>query len=457
MLNWLRINWADIVVPLLVFLAVYICALWLRRIAYRAFDQWSKQSKWEGSQIIIRSTRSPFLYWFLLLGAYIAIHISTLEPDWRLIAERIIASFFIISVGWTIDSLTGRLVRQYIGKPGRLKIPTNLLINVVRITIFIVVALIVLDVWGAPTTPIILLLFAVVILGAVAFKDIIANIASAFELVRGRQIDVGDFVRLESGEEGYVTAVGWRTTGIRALDGNLIVVPNSRLVQSTIINYGHPLKKATEPFRFYSRLNLKEITGLKASNLTELLNSLKKVPGSVIYYHTHNFLEEHNYLTPEPANDFALWVSDELGHNVLGEKLSFIDTFAFPTIASLRSRIIGVIEDYLSKNADNRTAPDGGEFHFIKSISFITPTPYIVRDLREFVEVLRKVSLDSIHFHMFEARLRLKKGINDFSIWIEDCLDDKDLADRLASLDPYNYTLEGLRSTIVQLIEKRIK
>jgi hypothetical protein len=58
---------------------------------------------------------------------------------------------------------------------------------------------------------------------------------------------------------------------------------------------------------------------------------------------------------------------------------------------------------------------------------------------------------------MFEARLRLKKGVNDFSIWIEDCLDDKDLADRLASLDPYTYTLEGLRSTMVQLIEKRIK
>jgi small-conductance mechanosensitive channel len=457
MLNWLRVNWADIVVPLVVFFAVYICALWLRRFVYRAFDQWSKRSKWEGSQIIVRSTRSPFLYWFLLLGAYIAVHISTLEPDWRLVAERIIGSFFVISIGWTIDSLTGRFVNQYVGSPRLLKISKNLLINIVRITIFVVVALIVLDLWGAPTTPIILLLFAVIIVGAVAFKDIIANIASAFELVRGRQIDIGDFVRLESGEEGYVTGVGWRTTGMRALDGNLIVVPNSRLIQSTVVNYGHPLKKATEPFRFYSRLNLKEVTGLRASNLTELLAGLKKVSGSVIYYHTHNFLEEHHYLTPEPANDFALWVSDELGHEALGEKLSFVDTFAFPTIASLRSRIIGVIEDYLSKNTDDRNAPEGREFHFIKSVSFVLPTQYVVRDLREFVEVLRKISLDSIHFHMFEARLRLKKGVNDFSIWIEDCLDDKDLADRLASLDPYTYTLEGLRSTMVQLIEKRIK
>jgi small-conductance mechanosensitive channel len=457
MLDWLRYNWLDIVVPLLVFLAVYICALWLRRIAYRAFERWSKKSKWEGSHIIVRTTRSPFLYWFLLIGAYIAIQISSLDPEWRLIAHRILASLFIVSIGWTVASLAGRLARQYVGKLGRLKIPTNLLINIVRITILVVGALIILDIWGAPTTPIILFLFAVIVLAALAFKDIIANIASAFELVRGRQIDVGDFVRLESGEEGYVTDVGWRTTGIRALDGNLIVVPNSRLVQSTVINYGHPLKKATAPFRFYSRLNLKEVTGLEARNLKELLANLKKVPGSVIYYHTHTFLEEHNYLTPEPANDFALWVSDELGNEVLGEKLSVIDTFEFPTIASLRSRIVGVIEDYLSKNNDGRDAPEGREFHFVKSVSFILPTPYVVRDLREFVEVLKKVSLDSLHFHMFESRLRLKKGVNDFSIWIENCLDDKDLAEKLASLDPYNYTLEGLRSTIVQLIEKRIK
>jgi hypothetical protein len=109
------------------------------------------------------------------------------------------------------------------------------------------------------------------------------------------------------------------------------------------------------------------------------------------------------------------------------------------------------------KNDDNRIAPEGREFHFIKSISFIMPTPYTVRDLREFVEVLRNISLDSLHFHMFEARIRLKRGNNDFSIWIEDCLEDKDLAERLSNLDPYNYTLEGLRSTIVQLIEKRIK
>jgi small-conductance mechanosensitive channel len=453
---WLTKNWLSIAVPLLVFLATWVVGLWVRRFIYRAFKRWVV-GKWEGSQLVIQTTRAPFIHWFLILGAFIAIQVSKLDSSGKVLADKILASFFIFSLTWVAVSLSMKILKLYIGKTPRLQPSEPLMVNIIRITIAVVGALILLDIWGAPTTPIILLLAAAILVAALAFRDVLANLFSGFQLAQGGQIKVGDFIKLESGESGYVTDVTWRSTQIRGLDGNIVMVPNSRLLQSTVINYGRPLKKATKPFRFYTHLHLKELTGLKASNLTELVKKLKEVPDSVIYYHTHNFLEEHHYLTPEPASDFALWVSDELGDEVLGEKLANIDTFDFPTIGALRSRIEGVIRDYLSKNPDGRTAREGREFHFIKSMSFILPTPYIAHDLREFVEVLRQISLNSLSYHIFEARLRLKRGVNDFSIWIEDCLEDKDLADRLAYLDPYNYTLEGLRSTIIQLIEKRIK
>jgi small-conductance mechanosensitive channel len=453
---WLTKNWLYVAVPLVVFLATYVVGLWVRRVIYRAFNRWVV-GKWEGSQLVIQTTRAPFIYWFLILGAFIAIQVSRLDSSGKILADKVLASLFVFSLTWVVASLCAKILKLYIGKAPRLQPSENLIVNVVRITIAVVGALVLLDVWGAPTTPIILLLAAVILIAALSFRDVLANFFSGFQLAQGEQIKVGDFIKLESGDSGYVTDVTWRNTQIRALDGNLILVPNSRLVQSTVINYGRPLKKATRPFRFYTRLYLKELTGLKASNLAELANMLKEVPDSVIYYHTHHFLEEHQYLTPEPANDFALWVSDELGDEVLGEKLASIDTFDFPTIGALRSRIQGVVRDYLSKKPDGRTAREGREFHFIKSVSFIMPTPYVAHDLREFVEVLRQVSIDSLSYHIFEARLRLKKGRNDFAIWIEECLGDKDLADRLAYLDPYNYTLEGLRSTIIQVIEKRVK
>jgi small-conductance mechanosensitive channel len=453
---WLTQNWLSVAVPLLVFLATWVVGLWVRRFIYRAFNRWAV-GKWEGSQVVIQTTRAPFIHWFLILGAYIAIQVSRLDSSGKVLADRVLASLLIFSLAWVAVSLSIKILKLYIGKVPRLQPSEPLIANIVRITIAVVGALILLDVWGAPTTPIILLLAAAILVAALAFRDVLANLFSGFQLAQGGQIKAGDFIKLDSGESGYVTDVTWRSTHIRGLDGNLVMIPNSRLLQSTVVNYGRPLRKATKPFRFYTHLHLKELTGLKASNLTELAKLLKEVPDPAIYYHTHSFLEEHHYLTPEPANDFALWVSDELGDEVLGEKLASIDTFDFPTIGALRARIEAVIRDYLSKKPDGRTAHEGREFHFIKSMSFVLPTPYIAHDLREFVEVLRQVSLNSLSYHIFEARLRLRKGVNDFSIWIEDCLEDKDLADKLAYLDPYNYTLEGLRSTIIQLIEKRIK
>lgn len=213
--------------------------------------------------------------------------------------------------------------------------------------------------------------------------------------------------------------------------------------------------KAKEPFRFYTRLHLTELTGLKASNLNQLLNLLKKVSGSSIYHHTHRFLQQHQYLSPEPPNDFAYWVTEMLGEDELGERLASIDTIQFPSIRSLREKIIKTIEDYLQKNpsAKQKFSRENQEFHFIKSVSFILPTPYVANDLKEFLEILKKVTIDSIYFHIFESRLRLEKGENDFSNWIENSIGNKHLADKISKLDPYTRTLEDLRNTLIKIVE----
>jgi hypothetical protein len=218
------------------------------------------------------------------------------------------------------------------------------------------------------------------------------------------------------------------------------------------------LIKAKEPFRFYTRLHLSELTGLRASTLNQLLDIIKEVPGSCIYHHTHRFLQQHQYLSPEPPNDFAYWVTEALGENELGERLASIDTIQFSNIRSLREKIIETIENYLKNNplAKLKFSREGEEFHFIKSVSFVLPTNYVAYDLKDFLEILNKITIDSIYFHIFEARLRLEKKTNDFSIWIETSIGDKELADKISGLDPYTRTLEDLRKTVMKIIERKI-
>jgi hypothetical protein len=368
----------------------------------------------------------------------------------------IIGSLFVVSVAWVIDNIAEKLIRLYTNA----KAPTRqsiAAINVLRAIIIVVAILIILSIWGFPINPILWVIALVVIVVALTLRDVIANYFSSLQVSSARQIKVGDFIKLDSGESGHVISITWQNTQIKSLQGDSILIPNSKLARTTVTNYGHLLKKATDPFHFNTRLHLRELTGIKACNVNELFDILREAPDNVVFYHVHHFLEENLYLTPEPTNDFAIWVNSILGDDILGERLASIDTFAFPTIGAVKQRLVDTLADYLRNNRDERKCHEGEEFHFIRSVIFILPTSYVAHDLREFVEILRKVTIDSIYFHVFESRLRLQKGTNDFSIWIAESLGEKELADEIASIDPYVHTLENLRNLIISRIEKYIK
>jgi len=457
MIEWLSANWLKIVIPVLAFLATYIVGLWLRRLVDNAFERWTARTEWEGSQIVARLVRRPFLLWFLLLGIAIAIQVSALSSGVKGISGKVIGSLFVLSFGWVVIALSEQLLRLYLP---RVKVPKPtiaLAITIVRVTVIVIGVLIVLDIWGLPTSPLLLLIAVAVLAAALAFRDAVPNLFAGLQLGATQRIKVGDYIKVETGEEGYVTEISWSNTYIKALDESTIIIPNSRLLRGTVINYGRPLKKAKEPFRFSNEAHLTELTGLSARNLHELVDVLKEAPDAIVYYHTHHFLEQHHYLTPEPSNDFAVWVSDALGDEILGERLASVDTFGFPNLGALKERLVAVIEEHLSHGSNFREAMPGMEFHFMKSVSIILPTSYVVHDLREFVEALRKISLGSLFLHVFGSRLRLGRGQNDFSTWLQDSLDETELAEEIERLDPYTYTLEGLRSALIQLVEKRIK
>lgn len=217
------------------------------------------------------------------------------------------------------------------------------------------------------------------------------------------------------------------------------------------------MAKYNGSFLFFSRLHLIELTGIKASSLQELLECIHRVPGSCIYHHTHHFIQRHQYLSPEPSNDFAYWVTEVLGDKELGEELVSIDVMAHPTIRSIRETIINIIGNALKsqKRLKNLTAPEGQDFSFLKSVSFIFPTQYIAYNLKEFEECLVKVSISSIYFHMFEARLRLERPTNDFSNWLANSLNEKKLALKIAGLDPYTQTAEGLRAAMLKILRNK--
>ena len=216
------------------------------------------------------------------------------------------------------------------------------------------------------------------------------------------------------------------------------------------------MKRATHPFEFRSHLVLVELTGWTAKNLTELVEKLRNAPDSVVYHHTHHFLQQHLWLSPEPPNDFAYWVRNSLEDDLLAEKLAAISPLESQSVSDLRDRIVATIAEHTRKSRNSRECPEGEEFRFMKATLFITPTSFVVWTLKEFADAIEHVSIHSLYYHMVEARLRLGKPTNDFSFWLSTSLDENWLAGALNRIDPYTYTMEGLRRKILELVQSRI-
>ena len=110
--------------------------------------------------------------------------------------------------------------------------------------IFVVVGgMIILDNLGISLTPIITTLGIGSLAVAIALQDTLGNFFAGLYIKADRPIKVGHYIRLENGQEGYVDRMGWRSTHIRALQNNIIVVPNSKLAQNIVTNFHLPEKR----------------------------------------------------------------------------------------------------------------------------------------------------------------------------------------------------------------------
>jgi len=191
---------------------------------------------------------------------------------------------------------------------------------------------------------------------------------------------------------------------------------------------------AKVPFHFFSRLTLTFLTGRSAATLGEFLEGLRIVPDSVIYQHTHRYLFEHQFLTPEPPNDFAHWVAFMVGNEALGERLAAVDTVRFGSLADLRGAFISVIEKFSSRSDLDREVPEGKEFHFMGALRFSVPTPHRRATWSNSGTRCGK-SPSRVSTCTYSKLACGRPGEKRFLLWFEQELHLKRLAARVAALD----------------------
>jgi Family of unknown function (DUF5752) len=212
-------------------------------------------------------------------------------------------------------------------------------------------------------------------------------------------------------------------------------------------------RTARKPFYFNSSAHLLRIGRERATTLSELLQALRTCSEDSIFQHTFRTLEEHHFIREGFSNDFAHWAFSACNEPGLAERLAGVDVREFTSVEGVRERIVDIVDAYIQSNprAGERVARE--PFYFCASDTVILPTAFVAHNLPEFADGMARVSVHSIHHHFIEARLRLKLTSNDFSLWLEEELEMKEVARRLNHIDIYTATLEDVRRKAIRIIE----
>ena len=215
------------------------------------------------------------------------------------------------------------------------------------------------------------------------------------------------------------------------------------------------MKEGAHPFEFVAASYLTRICPERAWTLSELVQNLAKVSEASIFYHTFQSLESHHYTSF--SNDFAQWVMASSNEPVLAEELAAIDLRDFLSIEDLRKVLIETVEAFLKRQPQSADRPAFEPFYFCEAVETVVLLGTKASTLAELSDGIERLSLQTLHHHFINSRLRLQLRTNDFSHWIEESLELPALAARLNRIDFYMNTLDGVRKEVLQAIQPWIQ
>ncbi|MGQ9788562.1 MAG: mechanosensitive ion channel family protein [Candidatus Hadarchaeaceae archaeon] len=234
----------QILDPVLIFAGVLICGYVLRIILSIYIARLVRRTKTNLDDIILGAIKTPIVLIFLVLGAGFALSRVPFYQD--IIGQYLpIISYIIIVIIATLAAargITGILKYYEVARPS-LKSLAPILSNASRAIIYFIAFILILKGLGIDVTALVAGLGIGGIAVAFALQETLSQFFAGMYLMTDKPFKVGDYVKIETGQEGYVVDIGWRSTKIRELPNNIITVPNSKMAGSIVINYYQPVSE----------------------------------------------------------------------------------------------------------------------------------------------------------------------------------------------------------------------
>jgi small-conductance mechanosensitive channel len=230
--------------PVVIFVATLAVGWVIRAAVLRGLRAWTRRSGSRAGAILLDALRGPMLIWCLILGVHLALQSSELPWRYTVISAKVLLALWILSLTIMFMRVAGDLVHNFGDQvPGALPV-TTLSESLAKMAVLILgLVLMLRNAFDIEVTPILTALGVGGLAVALALQDTLANLFAGVYVAMAKQIRLGDYIKLNTGEEGYVTDIGWRSTTIRALANNMVLIPNNKLAQAIVTNYYLPARQ----------------------------------------------------------------------------------------------------------------------------------------------------------------------------------------------------------------------
>lgn len=234
---------SELLVALAMVVGFILAGRILTWLARKYFDKWAAKTESQLDDRLIEKVKPPVSYAIWFIGLKIALR--PIHLDYQLV-DRVVNSVILLIAVWVVAAALSVIVNYLLEKfTAKTKSDKDdalmpLVDKTIKVVIWTVGIIWALAIWDVNIGPILGGLGIAGLALGFAVKDSLANIFGGIALILDGAVKVGDKVKLESGELGFIMDVGLRSTKLKTFNNEVITIPNGQLVNSRIQNYGKP-------------------------------------------------------------------------------------------------------------------------------------------------------------------------------------------------------------------------
>lgn len=198
----------------------------------------AENTKWRAVLVSFLRTVAP---WCVAVGfAWGPVLALPLTPGFHYDLDHALLAMIVVVVSVGSAKVAGEAVHagavSHAGTSGS----ATIFVSITRVVVWTIGGLVLLDSLGIAVTPLLTALGVGGLAVALALQDTLSNLFAGIHILASRKVLPGDFIQLDNGMQGYVVDTNWRSTIIRQVPNNILVVPNATVASSIVTNFHLP-------------------------------------------------------------------------------------------------------------------------------------------------------------------------------------------------------------------------